>query len=109
MTRGITSLTTGLFTTVLFLVFALGGESFPSENTSQEILDKIDKMWRGESSTGTYQMKIKTSNWERTLRIKSWTKGLDHTLIKIEYHKKNSCLILVLCWRYRNFFGSMIF
>ena len=88
MTRGITSLTTGLFTTVLFLVFALGGESFPSENTSQEILDKIDKMWRGESSTGTYQMKIKTSNWERTLRIKSWTKGLDHTLIKIEYPKK---------------------
>ena len=45
MTRGITSLTTGLFTTVLFLVFALGGESFPSENTSQEILDKIDKVY----------------------------------------------------------------
>jgi len=88
MTRGITSLTTGLFTTVLCLVIALGGDSFPSENTSQEILDKIDKMWRGESSTGTYQMKIKTSNWERTLRIKSWTKGLDHTLIKIEYPKK---------------------
>jgi outer membrane lipoprotein-sorting protein len=58
------------------------------ELTSQQILDKVDKMWRGESSVGTYLMKIKTTHWGRNLRIKSWTKGLDYTLIRIEYPKK---------------------
>ena len=88
MKTGISSLITGLFTTMLVLLIVSGGEPLSAENTSQEILDKIDKMWRGESSTGTYEMKIKTSNWERNLRIKSWTKGLDYTLIRIEYPKK---------------------
>jgi len=88
MLTGISSLITRLFITLLLLLVVSGGATFSAENTSQGILDKIDKMWRGESSAGTYQMKIKTSNWERTLRIKSWTKGLDHTLIKIEYPKK---------------------
>ncbi|MDX1778745.1 MAG: outer membrane lipoprotein-sorting protein, partial [Thermodesulfobacteriota bacterium] len=88
MKTGTITLIKKLLTMVPLLLFLLGGKSFPEENTSQEILDKIDKMWRGESSVGTYQMKIKTSNWERNLRIKSWTKGLDYTLITIEYPKK---------------------
>jgi hypothetical protein len=77
-----------LLITPLLLIFYLLPELFSSELTSQEILDKIDRMWRCESSIGTYQMKIKTSHWERNLRIKSWTKGLDYTLIRIEYPKK---------------------
>jgi len=77
-----------LLITPLLLILYLLPELFSSELTSQEILDKIDRMWRGESSIGTYQMKIKTSHWERNLRIKSWTKGLDYTLIRIEYPKK---------------------
>ena len=77
-----------LLITPLLLILYLLPELFSSELTSQEILDKIDRMWRGESSIGTYQMKIKTSHWERNLRIKSWTKGLDYTLMRIEYPKK---------------------
>ncbi len=88
MTIGTATLIKRLLIITPLLLFLLGGQSFPEEKTSQEILDKIDKMWRGESSVGTYQMKIKTSNWERNLRIKSWTKGLDYTLITIEYPKK---------------------
>ena len=88
MKTGRPTLIKRLLVMVPLLLLLLGGKSFPEENTSQEILNKIDKMWRGESSVGTYQMKIKTSNWERNLRIKSWTKGLDYTLITIEYPKK---------------------
>jgi hypothetical protein len=88
MKKGTPTIIKRLSTPLLLLLCLTGGTSFPQENTSQEILDRIDKMWRGESSVGTYQMKIKTSNWERNLRIKSWTKGLDYTLIRIEYPKK---------------------
>jgi hypothetical protein len=58
------------------------------EFSSRDILDKVDKMWRGESSIGTYEMNIKTAHWQRSLRVKSWTRGLDYTLIRIEYPKK---------------------
>lgn len=75
--------------TLSLLIPALPLSESLSENvTSQQILDKIDKMYRGKSSIGTYLMKIKTTHWERTLRIKSWTKDLDYTLIRIEYPKK---------------------
>ncbi len=78
------------------LIFALTGillspcvsPSYSTEPSAKEILDKIDKLWRGESSIGTYAMKIKTAHWERKLQIKNWTKGLDYTLIRIEYPKK---------------------
>ena len=81
-------------TTLLLIALSLLLLSVPfteslSENvTSQQILDKIDKMYRGKSSIGTYLMKIKTTHWERNLRIKSWTRDLDYTLIRIEYPKK---------------------
>jgi len=82
------SITLLLVMLFFFLLFALFSELQSAALSSQEILDKIDKMWRGNSSIGTYFMKIKTAHWERSLRIKSWTKGLDYTLIRIEYPKK---------------------
>ena len=82
------AITLPLVTLSLLLLFVLHSESLSEELSSQAILDKIDKMWRGESSRGTFSMKIKTAHWERNLRIKSWTKGLDYTLIRIEYPKK---------------------
>ncbi len=77
-----------LVTLFLLTLSAPFSESLSENVTSQQILDKIDKMYRGESSIGTYLMKIKTTPWERNLRIKSWTRDLDYTLIRIEYPKK---------------------
>ena len=77
-----------LVTLFLLTLSAPFSESLSENVTSQQILDKIDKMYRGESSIGTYLMKIKTTHWERNLRIKSWTRDIDYTLIRIEYPKK---------------------
>lgn len=87
-TKSSLEITLTLVTLSLFLLFVFLSESQTAENSTKEILDKIDKMWRGKSSIGTFSMKIKTAHWERSLRIKSWTKGLDYTLIRIEYPKK---------------------
>ena len=76
-----------ILTGLVFFFSPLSGTQ-SAERSAKEILDKIDKMWRGSSSIGTYVMKIKTAHWERSLRIKSWTKGLDYTMIRIEYPKK---------------------
>jgi len=55
-----------LFSFVLFLVFT---PTFASEPTAKEILDRIDKMWRGESSFGEITMEVITAHWQRSLTI----------------------------------------
>jgi len=82
------TITLSLVTLFLLTLAVPFSESLSENVTSQQILDKIDKMYRGKSSIGTYLMKIKTTHWERNLRIKSWTRDLDYTLIRIEYPKK---------------------
>lgn len=38
---------------------------------------------RGESSVATMQMHVKTKRYERTMKMKSWSKGAERTLIRI--------------------------
>ncbi|MCD4694743.1 MAG: outer membrane lipoprotein-sorting protein [Bacteroidales bacterium] len=71
----ITTLLTGLFILPLF--------SPGQELTAKEIIDKADKKNRGETSQGTMIMKIVRSDWERTVEMKSWSKGDDYFLIFI--------------------------
>jgi len=53
------------------------------ELTATEIIDKADKKNRGETSQGTMTMKIVRPDWERTVQMKSWSKGDDFFLIYI--------------------------
>ncbi len=53
------------------------------ELTAKEIVAKADKKNRGETSQGTMQMQIIRPDWERTVEMKSWSKGDDYFLIYI--------------------------
>lgn len=53
------------------------------ELTATEIIDKADKKNRGETNQGTMVMKIVRPDWERTVEMKSWSKGDDFFLIYI--------------------------
>ncbi|MCD4665179.1 MAG: hypothetical protein K8R68_07900, partial [Bacteroidales bacterium] len=60
--------------------------NFPAmsqELTAKEIIDKADKKNRGETSQGIMAMKIVRPDWERTVEMKSWSKGDDYFLIYI--------------------------
>lgn len=48
-----------------------------------EILNKLDDMFRGESSHSTIVMKIKTAHYERTMEMEGWSKGKEKSLITI--------------------------
>lgn len=54
----------------------------------KEIVKKIDELYRSESSYGELEMKVVTPNWERTLSMEVWTKGMDKTFIVINSPKK---------------------
>ncbi|MBN2493706.1 MAG: outer membrane lipoprotein-sorting protein [Deltaproteobacteria bacterium] len=53
------------------------------ELTARQILDKVDDLYRGESSQGTMVMKVVTEHWTREMRLRFWSKGKDMTLIRI--------------------------
>lgn len=48
-----------------------------------KLLDKIDRVYKSDSSEVSMTMTIETPHWQRSLELKSWTKGLEKTFITI--------------------------
>ncbi len=60
----------------------------PETGRVKEILEKIDRMWRGTTSEGEMEMEVVTSHWRRTLRMKVYTEGMERSLVRITYPAK---------------------
>ena len=56
--------------------------------TPREILDKVDDLFRGTSSSGRMTMTIVTAHWSRTLSLEFQSRGKDRSLIRILAPKK---------------------
>jgi outer membrane lipoprotein-sorting protein len=56
----------------------------------REILDRVDDLYRGESSHGRFTMTVKTVHWERALEIEFWDKGKTQALFRILAPKKEA-------------------
>ena len=48
-----------------------------------EIMNRVQDLYRGESSRGQVTMEIVTEHWSRSLTMESWSYGEDHSLIRI--------------------------
>ncbi len=72
-------LSTLLLTACLFfsnLLFAQNSEAF-------QIIEKSDQQMRGDSSYSEITMNIIRPDWTRSMSMKSWTKGLDLSLVLV--------------------------
>ena len=67
------------------LVFAQGVDPV---HDVEEIVKKMDQLYRSETSHAEMEMQITTPHWERTLAMTVWTKGMDKTFIRITAPKK---------------------
>lgn len=66
---------------LLFLCTSpLGAAAPPS---SKLILDHVDDLFRGESSAGTFSMKVVTAHYSREMKMEAWSRGKDDSLIRI--------------------------
>jgi outer membrane lipoprotein-sorting protein len=73
-----------IFLTALIPALLTGSAlSAGRELTAEEILNKVDDLYRGESCSGTMVMKIATENWSRELKMQFWSLGKDYSLYKI--------------------------
>ncbi len=68
---------------ILLAIILLSLPAIAQELTAKEIIDKADKKNRGDTQQGTMEMKIVRPDWERTVEMKSWSKGDDYFIIYI--------------------------
>lgn len=59
-----------------------------ADMNAKEILDRIDDIWRGNSSRAVFTMKIHTRHWDRNLTMQSHSLGKDYSLIVIQLPEK---------------------
>ncbi len=54
-----------------------------AEPTVEDLLRATDDVARGEHSIATVSMHVKTARYERSMKMKAWSKGTEKTLIQI--------------------------
>ncbi|MCH8276441.1 MAG: outer membrane lipoprotein-sorting protein [Bacteroidetes bacterium] len=57
---------------------------------AREIIDRVDRLMRGESSIALFTMDIRTENWDRSLTLRAWSLGTEHALIRVEAPQKEA-------------------
>lgn len=72
---------------LLYSPGALRAQDSPSDR-AEKIVRKIDELYRSRSSEALVEMEIITPNWQRTLRMKLWSRGMKDTFIRILEPKK---------------------
>jgi len=84
-----TKQTCSLLICTLFLAFCSPAAGFTGEPvSSKEILDHVDDLFRGNSSYGTFSMKVVTEHYSREMKMEGWSRGKDYSLIRILSPKK---------------------
>jgi len=61
-----------------------------AQESAEQIVDRVDRMMRGESSQGTVSMEIVTEHWSRTMEMRIWSLGTEHSLIRITSPRKDA-------------------
>lgn len=80
-----------LILAVLLISPSLPSPSYADEAlTVDEIVDRMDRLYRSKTSRGQIEMTIVSENWERTLTMDIWSEGLDMTFIRIKSPKKDA-------------------
>jgi outer membrane lipoprotein-sorting protein len=68
---------------VLALSVGLTTPALAAEPTILELLEATDDAARGQSSEAVMTMAVKTNRYERTMKMKAWSKGTEKSLITI--------------------------
>ena len=77
----------GLLT--LILAAGLSGEAGAQESP-RDIMDRVDRVLRGESSHGIATMEVVTEHWERSLTMEVWSLGTEYSLVRITAPRKEA-------------------
>jgi hypothetical protein len=69
-----------------------GGRRAPRDQgagRAEEIVRRIDELYRSRASEAVVEMEISTPHWQRTLRMRVWSRGMNDTFIRVLAPKKD--------------------
>ncbi len=58
--------------------------------TPAQIVDRVDQLLRGSSSTGSLTMSITTRQWSRSIDLELWSLGTDYALLRVTAPAKDA-------------------
>lgn len=61
-----------------------------AQETPHGIMDRVDRILRGESSHGTATMEVVTEHWERSLTMEIWSLSTEYSLVRITAPRKEA-------------------
>lgn len=67
-------------------VLALVCLSWPAlgqQETPHDIIDKVDRILRGDSSRGSATMEVVTEHWSRSISMEVWSLGTEYSLVRV--------------------------
>lgn len=69
----------------LALTFFVPGLARAGNDTErlESLLTRVDDLWRGAQSEAVLSMRVKTKHYERTIKMRAWSKGKEHSLVVI--------------------------
>lgn len=73
--------------TLLYSPGALPAQVSPS-GQAETIVRRVDELYRSRTSEALVEMEVVTPNWQRTLRMRIWSRGMKDTFIRILEPKK---------------------
>jgi hypothetical protein len=72
--------------------------------TANAIIERVDRVMRGNSSRGVVRMEVITDHWERQLTMELWSLGTDYSLVRVRAPTKEAGLATLMVddniWNY---------
>ena len=77
----------GLSIAAIVVTFCLGlapTAAAQASDVAREIIERVDRVLRGDSSHGVARMEVVTEHWDRELVMEMWSLGTDYSLVRVQ-------------------------
>jgi hypothetical protein len=61
-----------------------------AQETPRDIIDRVDRILRGDSSRGTATMEVVTEHWSRSITMDVWSLGTEYSLVRVTQPAKEA-------------------
>ncbi|MCY4505389.1 MAG: outer membrane lipoprotein-sorting protein [Acidobacteria bacterium] len=61
-----------------------------AQTDPMEIIDRVDRLMRGDSSRGVATMEVVTEHWEREMTMEVWSLGTDYSLVRLRAPRRDA-------------------
>ncbi len=77
-------------TGAMMVVAALWVTPSFAQESARDIMERVDRLLRGDSSHGVATMEVVTEHWERRITMELWSLGTEYSLVRIQAPAKEA-------------------